>query len=109
MNKEYWIIVRQGGGCDYTIGCGVCVGRINAKTYEDAVEYAIEEYALGYQEHGQHDPDVVEVLEVTKYTNMHDALIVHQTNKKEQIAREKAKKIKKAEKEEYERLKEKYG
>lgn len=34
--KTYLLVRRQGGGCDYTIGCGISVSSFQAESMEDA-------------------------------------------------------------------------
>lgn len=34
--KTYLVVRRQGGGCDYTIGCGISVGSFQAESMEAA-------------------------------------------------------------------------
>lgn len=41
MSKEYYYIRRQSAGCDYSIGCGVSIGRISASSKEEAIERII--------------------------------------------------------------------
>lgn len=107
--KTYWAIVRQNNGCDYTIGCGISAYEISAKTIEEAIEHIVDDWADGYQTNkDEHCVDEVELLEVTKVINMHDALLLAQEMfQKKSKMREEEKKVQ-AEKAEYERLKEKF-
>ncbi|KKN65748.1 hypothetical protein LCGC14_0478870 [marine sediment metagenome] len=105
--KEYWVILRQMGGCDYTIGCGVCVDKIKAKTIEDAVEYILEEYVGGYQ-NGEGCPDDIELLEVTRHIDMHMPLIRAQDLLQRKLEEKRKCKAEEAERAEYKRLKEKF-
>jgi hypothetical protein len=42
MSKTYLYIRRQNGGCDYTIGCGISIEEIRAKSLEDAIDKIID-------------------------------------------------------------------
>lgn len=46
MKRTFWLIRRQGGGCDYTIGCGWAVDSFEAYDYADALAQ-MQESAIG--------------------------------------------------------------
>jgi hypothetical protein len=37
--KTFLIVEEQGGGCDYTIGCGIRTTQIEADSMEEAIEF----------------------------------------------------------------------
>jgi len=40
--KKYYLIERAGGGCDYTIGCGLRISQLhNATTMDEAIIEAV--------------------------------------------------------------------
>jgi hypothetical protein len=63
---KYVLIERQGGGCDYTIGCGIRVTTLKAKDLDSAKEEAANE--IGSSWHGKYEGsiDSAEILEVNK-------------------------------------------
>jgi hypothetical protein len=38
---KYFYVREQGGGCDYTIGCGISVEEIRAKSLDEAIEKVV--------------------------------------------------------------------
>lgn len=45
----YFVVFRHKGGCDFTVGCGEKFVRLEAETYEEAVEEA-EKMAVEHAE-----------------------------------------------------------
>lgn len=67
---KYYLIERQSGGCDYTIGCGIRVTQLSAKNLEEAKEEASE--SIGYYWKGRDECSIqaAELLEVSESVDL---------------------------------------
>lgn len=63
---KYYLIERQSGGCDYTIGCGIRVTQLNAITLEEAKEEAAENIGDYWKGEGEFSIQAAELLEVSE-------------------------------------------
>ena len=103
----FYLLMKQGGGCDYTIECGTRCVQLAVHNMADALDAAKDELD-GY---GCLDPDTeleeCEILEVTSATPVDFRTLIEERSK----ARLEKKRKKHAEEEqaEYKRLKEKYS
>lgn len=105
---HYLLVLKQSGGCDYTIGCGVKVLDIYADDLEDAQQQTEETIAArgGY---GNRETRIDSaVLYKVEKSSIHDLNGVRARRKAEREAEE-AREKEEAEKAELERLKAKYG
>ncbi len=100
--KDYIAILKQKGGCDYTIGCGVDIIKIKSKTIEQAEEEVFNILRGGYT-----DIDGLDIYEVSSKK----IVDINKFYKEEDEKREEEKKTRKEkkEREEYERLIRKFG
>jgi len=63
----YILVMQQGGGCDYTIGCGTKVVTLDSTTPEDAVveaERVVDDHG-GFDTAGENRVDSAKILVVT--------------------------------------------
>lgn len=105
----YYLIERQSGGCDYTIGCGIRVTQLSAKTRDEAMEEAAEEIGNAWHEKYEHAIDSAELLEVAESVDLSEFL---NQKKAEREAKERAAsevKQRKKDEEEFARLQRKLG
>lgn len=106
---EYYLIERQSGGCDYTIGCGIRVSKLKAKTIAEAKEEAAED--IGSSWHGEHEHAInsAGVLEVSRSVDL--SAFLDQKKAERVVKRQEAEKIKQKQKdeEEFARLQKKLG
>lgn len=71
---QYYLIERQSGGCDYTIGCGIRVTRLNAQTLDEAKEKAAKEIGNNWNGRDEHSIDSAELLEVSEFVDLSEFL-----------------------------------
>lgn len=106
---KYYLIQRQSGGCDYTIGCGIRITQLSAKTMEKAKEEADEEIGSSWQGRDERSINSAELLEVSESLDLSEYL---DQKKAERVAkRQAAEKVKQRKKDEEElaRLQRKLG
>jgi hypothetical protein len=103
----YFVHLDQGGeGCDYTIGCGHSLQRLKAGSI-DAARAEVE--ALIAEDYSSEMTEVahVKILEVATVLEL-DVAAHYQALKEQQRVAEAARRLK-SEREEFERLKQKFG
>ena len=106
---KYYLIQRQSGGCDYTIGCGIRVTQLSAKTMGKAKEEADEEIGAAWHGEFEHAIDSAELLEVSESIDLSEFL---DQKKAERVAKKQAAdeiKQRKKDEEEFARLQRKLG
>jgi len=105
--KIYKAYLRQSGeGCDYTIGCGRTVIHLNADSMEDAKQKLAETIKENY-DYSEGRLQSAELYEIGQVFQM-DVQSLYQETADARAAEKQAEKDKK-EKEEFERLKVKFG
>ena len=108
---KYYLIQRQSGGCDYTIGCGIRVTQLSTKlkSMAEAMEEAAEEIGSSWKGRDEHSIDSAELLEVSESVDLSEFLNQKKVEReaKKRVAAE-AKKQRDDEAE-FERLKRKLG
>lgn len=107
---QYYLVERQSGGCDYTIGCGLRITHLrDAKTLEDAKSQANNK--IGDNWHADHEVavDSAEILEVNEVVDLAPFLTEKAAERKQRQAEEDAEEAAAAERAEYERLRKKFG
>lgn len=62
-DREYVLVRRQAGGCDYTVGCGVAVDTVEASCPQEALDRLAARLGWG-PEFCPEDLDSLEILEV---------------------------------------------
>lgn len=106
---QYYLVERQGGGCDYTIGCGIRVSKLKATTKDEAMFEAAEEIGGSWKRRDECGIEKAEILEVSEVLNLADFLD-HQAAvraSRKRIADEQAQKER--DEAEFERLKQRLG
>lgn len=100
----FYAYVRQGEGCDYTIACGETLWPLDAKSKEAAIE-KLKACILTYRR--GNEIEAADLLEIANYESMP----VDQWYTEQETAEELEAKAKREaqERQEYERLKEKFG
>ena len=63
---RYYLIERQSGGCDYTIGCGIRVTEFIANDLEDAKKKAAKNIGSKWRGGDERSIDSAELLEVSE-------------------------------------------
>jgi hypothetical protein len=63
---RYYLIERQSGGCDYTIGCGIRVTELIATDLEDAKKKAAKNIGSKWRGGDERSIDNAELLEVSE-------------------------------------------
>lgn len=63
---RYYLIERQSGGCDYTIGCGIRVTEFVANDLEDAKKKVAKNIGSKWRGGDEHSIDSAELLEVSE-------------------------------------------
>jgi hypothetical protein len=102
---KYVLIERQGGGCDYTIGCGIRVTTLKARDLDSAKEKAANEIGSSWQDR----IDSAEILEVNKSYDLESFLNKKAIDRAEEDRKESAKKQLENDKAELSRLQKKLG
>lgn len=103
--SKFIAYVKQGGGCDYTIGCGQAVLELESTTYNEAVEELRREIVDDC-----YNEDVIEIATLYEIASEHEMPIAEWYSDARKRDRESAASlILKAERLEYDRLKEKFG
>lgn len=67
---KYYLIERQSGGCDYTIGCGIRVTQLLANSLEEAKEKAAKEIGSYWKGGSEHSIESAELLEVSESVDL---------------------------------------
>lgn len=119
MSKYAVILFQEGGGCDYTIGCGVRVDLLNANTLEEARVEARQ--TLGYiNKYGDFEGDLITddnykhewklKLEQALLVEVHEDLPIEEWSSKliQKLEQKVRKKQEDKERAEFERLRKKY-
>ena len=102
------VVLKQDGGCDYTIGCGTVVYRLVSKTMEDAIDELVkyegddEDIVDYYGGSELTNCDIYEVSDSFDFLKLHNTL--DEAKKKLQLIKEKAR-DKAKRKEQYKKLK----
>ena len=106
---EYYLIEEQSGGCDYTIGCGIRITKLNANDLGTAMVTADKEIGSSWQAIDEHGIDKARLLEVNQTLDLSQFLDGRAAERKshKRIADEQAQKQK--DEAEFERLKQKLG
>lgn len=105
---NYYLVERQSGGCDYTIGCGIRVTKLNATSKSEAMEEAAENIGGAWGARHEYSIDSAQLLEVSEYFDLADFL---NQKAKERDAAEKAEaqaEQEKSERAEFDRLSRKF-
>jgi hypothetical protein len=105
--KHFLVIYNQGGGCDYTIGCGIRTERIDATDMEAAKRLVYDQIQEEHPSDSEMGIDTCVIFEVTDIFTV-DVDSVYQKIDMEKIVLEQARK-EAEEREEYKRLKAKFG
>ncbi len=42
MEDKYYVVKKQNGGCDYTIGCGIRIEKLRAKSMQEAISEVMD-------------------------------------------------------------------
>lgn len=133
--KTFVLVEYQGGGCDYTIGCGFRVSRFEAESKEEAMKFLMEalrerkeegeeltvdqlmDEQYGNGENyldldiggGEHSPEQIVLIEASDITDLGESIAIIQSHidDKEQAEAEKSKED--SERKQYEELKKKFG
>ena len=71
---DFYLWETQNGGCDYTIGCGVRLRKLKAKTREEAEIEAVEEVYPYWNDEGCCGIDEAYLLEVSSKTDLSDPI-----------------------------------
>lgn len=132
--KRYYLIERQGGGCDYTIGCGLRISKLDATTMSEAIVAAIgdinellndeeiiedEDYLHDtivdnfqlvhrYQDGDMYGVDEAEILEVTDSLDLDDIIHIAQKRLEDVKSQIAAKKKEAEDRKKYEELKKRF-
>jgi hypothetical protein len=106
---RYFLIERQSGGCDYTIGCGLRVRELKAASVEEAREVANEMIGTDWQ--GEYEMAVTKAeLLVVQETEDLAPFLNAKAAERAEVKRRKAEAAQEAqERAAYERLKGKFG
>jgi hypothetical protein len=106
---QYYLVERQGGGCDYTIGCGIRITKLKATSKDEAMLEASDDIGSSWKGNDEHSIDKAELLEVSESINLADFLdhkaAVRKSRKR--IADEQAQREK--DEADFERLKQRLG
>ena len=103
-----WIAIwRQGGGCDYTIGCGVAVHHFEADGKDAAIEFVKQQLS---------DPELsdeinIEQVDLVEYVNGFTTLLpgVWEDERHRRVEGLKSSEEERKERAEYERLSKKFS
>jgi hypothetical protein len=106
---RYYLIERQSGGCDYTIGCGIRITELIANDLEDAKKKAAKNIGSKWRGGDEHSIDNAELLEVSESCDL--AAFLDQRAKDRAEARESKKQTDQLKKDEaeFKRLQKKLG
>ena len=106
---------QQGEGCDYTIGCGEKLQPLKEKTLTKAIEEACKIIAMNepdYPEEGLVDPDcseqLIEEAYVVQALEKIDVKSIYEENRRK-LREESESETEKQEREQFEKLKKKFG
>ncbi len=58
---QYWLHEKQANGCDYTIGCGIRLQKLEATTLEEAVKLAEENMNVDINDYKIVEAQILEV------------------------------------------------
>jgi len=105
----YYLIERQSGGCDYTIGCGIRIIQLTAKSKEEAMQQADDE--IGNAWRGEHENciDNAELLEVAESIDLTDFLNAKKSERAERKRIKNEADQHQQDEEEFERLRQRLG
>lgn len=127
--KNYIVIEYQTGGCDYTIGCGYRITSFQAKNWKEALDIVLtkegEDYPGEYMM-GEHNwkpeqhivswfredecgANHVMLVEATRSMHLDDLILEQRAKRAAAEAVAENKKKEEAERQEFERLKKKFG
>ena len=71
---QYYLVERQSGGCDYTIGCGIRISKLSATTKDAAMFEAADEIGSNWKAMYESGIEKAELLEVSEVLNLSDFL-----------------------------------
>lgn len=100
----YW---EQGGGCDYTIGCGVQLEKLPGSELQEATRHAIDDHPNRFEEGSDDEVVALTILEVVDATKIDVADIKLQMFQR--AVADAAQKTENEERAEFERLRAKFG
>lgn len=107
---RYFLVEKQGGGCDYTIGCGLRITELPfVKSVEEAKAEAAEKIGDYWQGKYEYGIDHAELLVVEDKIDLSDYLTKAAQKREADRKAEEAKDQEKAELETLERLAKKHG
>lgn len=109
MPSKYLLVRRQSSGCDYTIGCGISITELQAKSLEDAKEEAVEEIGGYWKGTWDYSISSAEILVVEQRIDL--ASTLNQAAKRREAEKQELakKETEEAERAEFERLKNKFS
>ena len=100
---KYWAFqIAAGGGCDYTIGCGIWLSPLEATTMGEAIEESKEKVHIGEQQTKE-----IIILETSQVRLLGAAQVIEDALRKAEERKEADRE--KQELAEFERLKNKFG
>lgn len=107
--KQFVLIQRQSGGCDYTIGCGISITHLDAKTLEKARLEAIEVIGSSWRSNDERAISNAKILTVEATEDLTELLDIAAQERAEKKKAKAAKALEAKELAEYKRLKSKFG
>lgn len=99
--KKFVLVERHGGGCDYTIGCGIRVTELEAESLEEAYQQTVEDGDIFGQTQQAIIYEVVAAMEID-ITRLEQEAASELAAQQEEAEQE-------TEEQEFERLKKKLG
>jgi hypothetical protein len=106
---QYYLVERQSGGCDYTIGCGIRISQLSSETKDAAMFEAAKEIGTNWKAQSECGINQAELLEVSEVLNLADFLD-HQAAQRVQRKRVKDKEDQRhRDEKEFERLRQRLG
>lgn len=83
MKKSYYLWETQDGGCDYSIGCGYRLTKIEAESLEEATNWAIKNTIVNDWDAA----DRVFIIETTYFSEITDKILDYQKQARLRIKR----------------------
>lgn len=106
---RFFLLEEQGGGCDYTIGCGLRISEIQATSLEEAKAQVVEEIGDNWRAQHEHGIEKAALFLVEDKIDLRAFLSDEKAKREDEKAKKKARKAEAAERAQYETLKKKFG